>query len=57
MWRLLTQAMSPKEGMIEDLIHETIHKEIIDFMYEFYKNKYPNEVFLIDFVEGDELPF
>jgi len=57
MWQLWTQAMSSKEGQIDDLIFESIHKEIIDFMYEFYRKEYPKEVFLIEFKEDDELPF
>lgn len=57
MYRLWTHAMCPKEGQIDDLIFESIHKEIIDFMYEFYKKQYPGEFYSIEFNKVEDLPF
>lgn len=57
MYRLWTHAMCPKEGQIDDLIFESIHKEIIDFMYEFYKKQYPGEFYSIEFNKAEDLPF
>jgi len=47
MYQLWSHAQSEKEGQIDDLVYQDVHKEIIDFMYNFYKDKYPDEVYSI----------
>jgi hypothetical protein len=56
MYQLWTHARCEKEGQIDDLLHQDAHKEVIDFMYNFYKSKYPNEFYSIRF-KKISLPF
>tara|TARA_R110000751_G_scaffold123484_3_gene224373 strand:- start:27 stop:197 length:171 start_codon:yes stop_codon:yes gene_type:complete len=41
MYQLWSHANCPNEGRIDDLVYEDVHKEVIEYMFNFYKNKYP----------------
>ena len=43
MYQLWVHAFCNNEGQIDDLVYQDVHKEVIDFMYNFYRNKYPDE--------------
>jgi hypothetical protein len=56
MWQLWIHAYSEDEGGIDDMVHANVHKEVIDFMYEFYKKTYPEEFYSKRY-EDINLPF
>jgi len=57
MYSLWQHISCPNEGQINELIHESIHKEIIEFMYTFYKKKYPNDFYSMGFIKQEDFPF
>jgi disulfide oxidoreductase YuzD len=56
MYELWEHAQCPKEGIISNIVHVCVHEEIIDFMFQFLKKKYPNICYTKEYKKV-ELPF